>query len=108
MIRNVQITGAPDAHPEKPVYDAYDLASGNIDITKLRVKAHHVKVFDLMDEKDRESYEELYTDLLRRSIEGKIVISGNTRETLTKPDGSTGWYKYLEWSEFDTSEILGT
>lgn len=107
MIRNIQITGEPDKHPERPVHDAYELASGQIDLSKLKVKEHHARVFNLMSREDRHSYEKLYSELMQKSCEGRIVISSNSREVLTNPDGSTGWYKYLEWSEFDTSEILG-
>lgn len=107
MIPNVQITGEPDPHPEKPVNDAYELASGQVDLNKLKIKGHHSVVFDLMSGESREEYDRLYKELLEKSREGKIVVSSNSREILTRPDGSTGWFKYLEWTEFDTSEILG-
>ena len=48
MIPNVQIVGAADTHPEKPVFDARQLASGQIDLMQLPVKESHVEVFDLM------------------------------------------------------------
>ena len=107
MIPNVQITGEPDLHPEKPVNDAYELASGQVDLNKLKIKDHRSVVLDLMSQSDRDTYDKLYKELLEKSREGKIVVSSNVRETLTRPDGSTGWFKYLEWTEFDTSEILG-
>jgi hypothetical protein len=107
MIKNVQITGDPDTHPEKKVHDAYELASGQIDITKLGIAEHHARVFDLMDADDRSEYEKLYIELLNASKEGKILISSNSREVLSRPDGSTGWFKYIEWTVFDTSDILG-
>ena len=108
MIQNVQIDGEPDKHPEKPVHDAYELATGQFDaLSKLPVKEHHVFVADLMDEGQRSEYEKLYLELMDKSKAGKIYIASNSREVLTRPDGSTGWFKYLEWLEFDTSEILG-
>lgn len=107
MIPNVQIQGEPDPHPEKPVHDAYELASGQVDVLKLKAKEHHAKVFNLMVDSERSEYEKLYLELLNKSKEGKIYISSNIKEILTMPDGSTGWFKYLEWTEFDTSEILG-
>lgn len=107
MIPNVQITGAPDLHPEKPVHDARELASGKVDLLKLPVAGHSTRVFDLMDQAEREEYDKLYIDLMNKSREGKIIISSNSREVLQRPDGSTGWFKFLEWTEFDTSEILG-
>ena len=107
MIRNVQIEGEPDSHPEKRMYDAYELATGQIDLTKLKAKSHSVKVFDMMSASDREEYEKLYVLLMNKSKEGKIIISSNTREVLSRSDGSTGWFKFIEWTEFDTSEILG-
>lgn len=107
MIPNIQIQGEPDAHPEKPVYDAGQLAAGKIDLDKLAVKDHHVKVFDLMDPDECKEYGRLYKDLCSKAKAGKIFIVANTREVLTRPDRSTGWFKYLEWTEFDTSNILG-
>lgn len=107
MIPNIQISGAPDPHPEKPVYDASELAAGKVDLTGLAVTKHQVKVFNLMDDLERKNYEELYLDLIQKSKAGKILISSNVRETLHNSDGSTGWYKFIEWTEFDTSEILG-
>ena len=107
MIPNVQITGAPDLHPEKPVHDARELASGQVDLSSLPVKGHSVRVFDLMDKDGRDEYEKLYVDLMNKSREGSILVSGNIRETLSRPDGSTGWFRLVEWTEFDTSSILG-
>ena len=107
MIKNIQISGEPDTHPEKPVHDAYELASGQVDLSSLNIKGHHVEIFDMMDADGKRAYEDLYSTLLAKSKEGKIIVNSNVREVLTRADGSTGWYKYLEWTEFDTSEILG-
>lgn len=107
MIPNIQITGEPDPHQEKPIHDAYELASGQVDLNKLKIKEHCVRVFNLMSEEDQREYEKLYITLINKSREGRIIISSNTREVLHNPDGSTGWYKFIEWTEFDTSEILG-
>lgn len=107
MIPNIHIHGEPDTHPERHVHDAYELATGKIDLSKLNVKEHHVRVFDLMDPKQREEYENLYVDLSMLVKKGCVLVSANTRETLSRTDGSTGWFKYLEWTEYDTSEILG-
>lgn len=107
MIPNIQIKGEPDTHPEKTIHDAYELANGQIDLSKLDIKDHCVRVFNMMSEDDRKAYEKLYKELHVKSKEGRILISSNTRETLHNPDGSTGWYRYLEWTEFDTTGILG-
>lgn len=107
MIPNVQIVGAADTHPEKPVFDARQLASGQIDLMQLPIKESHVEVFDLMEKDDRARYTKLYKDLAPLVKAGKVFMTVNSREVLTRSDGSTGWFKYLEWIEFDTSEILG-
>lgn len=107
MIPAVLIEGEPDTHPEKPVHDAYQLATGQIDPSSLTVKSHNVRVFDLMDGNDRTEYERLYVELLEMSRQGRILILGNARETLVMPDGSARWFKFLEWSEYDTSGIMG-
>ena len=107
MIPNVQINGDPDLHPEKPVFDARQLAQGQIDLMQLPVKESHVEGFDLMDKDERERYTKLYKELAPLVKAGKVFLTVNSREVLTRADGSTGWFKYLEWIEFDTSEILG-
>ena len=107
MIPNVQVTGDPDTHPEKPIYDAGQLAAGQIDLSKLDVAEHRVRVFNMMSEEDRDEYGKLYVELCQLAKEGKIFIVSNTREVLQNPDKSTGWFKYLEWTRFDTSKILG-
>lgn len=107
MIRNIQIEGAPDSHPEKPVYDAHQLAAGKVDLSTLAITGHSVRVFDLMDADQRDEYEKLYVTLSDLSRQGKILISSNIREVLRRSDGSTGWFKCLEWTTFDTSSILG-
>lgn len=107
MIPTVQIKGEPDSHPEKPVYDARELAAGQVDLSGLQIKAHNTRVFNLMDTQQCKDYEILYMQLMTKAREGKILISSNIREVLQNKDGSTGWYKLLEWTEFDTSEILG-
>lgn len=107
MIPNIQIEGDLDLHPEKPVHDAYELATGAIDPSSLPVSSQHVRVYDLMNEDQRTAYEKLYVDLANKAKAGKVIVTSNTRETLVRPDGSTGWFKYMEWTELDTSEILG-
>lgn len=107
MIPNVQINGDPDLHPEKPVFDARQLAQGQIDLMQLPIRESHVEVFDLMDRDERERYTKLYKELAPLVKSGKVFLTVNSREVLTRADGSTGWFKYLEWIEFDTSEILG-
>ena len=107
MIPNVQINGDPDLHPEKPVFDARQLAQGQIDLMQLPIKESHVEIFDLMDKDERERYTKLYKELAPLVKAGKVFLTVNSREVLTRADGSTGWFKYLEWIEFDTSEILG-
>lgn len=107
MINNIQITGEPDTHPEHPVYDARQLSEGRIDISSLDVTAYNVEVFDLMKEEDRAKYGKLYVELTRLAKQGKIVITTKKMETLSRSDGSTGWFKILEWANFDTSKILG-
>jgi hypothetical protein len=61
----------------------------------------------MMSAEDRDAYGKLYVELCRLAKEGKIFIVSNTREVLQNPDKSTGWFKYLEWTRFDTSKILG-
>lgn len=107
MIKTVQIDGEPDTHPEHPIHDASDLASGKVDLFQLPVSKHHVEVFDMMDCDSRSRYESLYSELAAMVKAGKAFVLSNSRSVLSRPDGSTGWYKYVEWTEFDTSGILG-
>ncbi len=107
MIRNVQIEGEPDPHPERQVHDARELATGKINVASLPVSGHFIRVFDLFDEGQRREFERLYVDLVDKVRRGTVLISENVRESVTRQDGSTGWLKYIEWTEFDTSDILG-
>lgn len=107
MIRNIQITGEADNHPERPVYDARQLAEGQVDVSSLDVTAYHIEVFDLMKAEDRAQYGTLYVKLTSLAKQGKIVITTKRTDILNRPDGSTGWFKILEWAEFDTSKIVG-
>lgn len=107
MINNIQITGDPDTHPEKPVYDARSLALGQVDMTTLNILAHRVATFDLLNKEDVARYENLYKQLLDLAKSGKILISTNIREKMVLADGSNTWMRLLEWTEFDTSEIIG-
>ena len=107
MIPNVQIQGDPDLHPEKPVFDARQLAQGQIDLMQLPLRESHVEVFDLMDASERVRYMKLYKELAPLVKAGKVFLTVNSREILTRSDGSTGWFKYMEWIEFDTTGIIG-
>lgn len=107
MIRTVQIEGAPDTHPERRVPDASDLAEGRLDPSSLKVKAQHTMVFDMMDEGQRGEYEKLYVVLMEDVKAGKATVCANDRSVLSRKDGSTGWFRYLEWLEYDTSGIIG-
>ena len=106
MIHNIQIEGTPDTHPERPIYDAKELADGKLaDI--LHVKSHHTEVFDVMNPDDRANYDRLYVELSDYSKKGSVYVISNRMETLTRDDGSTGWFRYVEWIEYDISEVLG-
>ena len=87
--------------------DARQLAAGQVDLMQLPIKETHVEVFDLMNADERVRYADLYRKLSPLVKAGKVFLTVNSREVLTRADGSTGWFKYLEWIEFDTSEILG-
>lgn len=108
-IPTVQIEGEPDTHPERGsrIIDARMLAEHKVDLSMLKIRANHTEVFDLMSADDRKAYETLYVELMTRVKAGEVLVFTNSREVLTRPDGSTGWFKYLEWIEIDTSEILG-
>lgn len=61
---------------------------------------YHTAVFDSQVEKDRKAYAKLVLDLYRRGQMRTASILCNERQVLTRKDGSTGWFNYLEWIEF--------
>lgn len=61
---------------------------------------HKVQIYDLHDPKSRKAYEKNFRVLIQGVQAGTHQIWDNERQLLIRPDGSQGWHRYVEWSEF--------
>lgn len=82
---------------------AKELEEGRISLEQgkvVDVSDYRVEVFDLHLTKDRKSYASTMRDLIVKAQTGRARIVLNQRECLSRKDGTTGWFAYLEWMEF--------
>lgn len=102
---SAQLASAPN-FSGVPVVDDIDKARERL-MNPKRVKAvaHKVEVFDLHDAGEREAYEKLNLALFK-GLEAKThVMVAAERKILPRKDGSSGWFAYLEWTEY-TVEVI--
>ena len=64
------------------------------------VSGVNVRVFDLLDEKERAELEHVEKELLNKMYLGVITLSANRTDIFHRPDGSTTWMRLLEWVEY--------
>ena len=67
----------------------------------VRLSGYKAEVFDMHDPKSRAAYARRMLDLSQRSQLGTVRILVHDRQTLHRKDGSSGWFGYLEWMEYD-------
>ena len=82
-----------EAGRQKAMYDKH-----------VKVAGHFVRVFDMHDAKERKDYEKTISDLFVKVQTAKAQVWQNDRQMLRREDGSSGWFVYLEWSEFELDE----
>lgn len=70
----------------------------------VKLSGYHTEIFDMHSAKDRKAYSKLMMDLTLRIQVGKVRILFNDRKTMTRKDGSTGWFVFLEWMEFSRTD----
>lgn len=67
----------------------------------LRIRSYRVEVFDMSDAERRGEYEKLMARLLPLVRNAQCVVYKNELQVLQTGTG-TGWWRYLEWFEYDT------
>ena len=66
----------------------------------VKISDYRVEVFDFANAKDRTAYAKRVKDLLAKMQVGRARIVSNSRNVLTRENGSTGWFGCLEWMEY--------
>lgn len=69
----------------------------------VRISGYKTEIFDMHVAKDRTAYNKRMLDLSRRAQVGTVRLLVHDRCLLSRKDGSTGWFGYLEWMEYDRS-----
>lgn len=88
-----------------------ELKAGNerLQFGKLvKISGYETRIFDMHDSKARASYAKLMRDLSTRIQMASVRILVNDRQIMTRKDGTTGWFRYLEWMEFERAEADGS
>lgn len=88
---------------EKGLYQRLlDRATGTEE-TAVSFKSVKVKIFDLSDPKQVESYEKLWLKLLNKIARSEAVVDART-DLVRRADGTSYWMKYVEYTEFGEDE----
>lgn len=70
----------------------------------IKISAYKTEIFDMHDPKARASYAKRMLDLSRKAQLGTVRVLVHDRQTLTRKDGSMGWFGYLEWMEYKRTD----
>lgn len=66
----------------------------------VRLAGYKTEIFDIHSAKDRKAYDKRMADLMQRIQVGRVRILQHDRQVLSRKDGSSGWFIYLEWAEY--------
>lgn len=66
----------------------------------VRLSAYNTRIFDMHSAKDRSAYDKCMMDLSVRAQVGTVRILAHDRQVMSRKDGSSGWFMYLEWMEY--------
>lgn len=106
-LRDTSATLFPGLHVSPGADEMQDgedkLKSGRI----VRLSGYETRIFDMHDAKQRKKYSDLMLDLTVRQQTRKVQILVDDRQVMTRKDGTTGWFRYLEWMEFDWDDDNG-
>jgi len=70
----------------------------------VEISKYRTEIFDMHAAKDRTAYNRRMLDLSKRAQLGTVRILVHDRQTLSRKDGSTGWFGYLEWMEYSRAD----
>jgi len=66
----------------------------------VKVRGHHVRIFDMHKPKDVKAYEKLMGELVVGAQALTHMIWENEKQLVTTAEGQR-WMRYIEWSEFE-------
>ena len=66
----------------------------------VRVKGHHVKVYDMHDDGDVAAYQKLMQVLIK-GVQMQTHMIWDNEKQLVQRGGDQKWMRYLEWTEFE-------
>lgn len=70
----------------------------------VNISGYKTEIFDMHDPKRVAAYNKRMLDLSRRAQVGTVRILVHDRQVMSRKDGSTGWFGYLEWMEYKRGE----
>lgn len=70
----------------------------------IRISGYKTEVFDMHDSKSRAAYNKRMLELSQRAQLGTVRLLVHDRGIMSRKDGSTGWFGYLEWMEYKRGE----
>lgn len=70
----------------------------------VEISAYRTEMFDMHVAKDRAAYNKRMLELSRGAQIGTVRILAHDRQILSRKDGSSGWFRYLEWMEYSRKD----
>ena len=70
----------------------------------VKISGYHTEVFDMHVAKERNAYNRRMLDLSKRAQLGTVRLLVHDRQTMSRKDGSSGWFGYLEWMEYSRKD----
>ena len=70
----------------------------------VEISAYKTEIFDMHVAKDRAAYNKRMLELSRGVQVGTVRLLAHDRQTLSRKDGSSGWFGYLEWMEYSRKD----
>lgn len=71
----------------------------------VKLTGYETRIFDMHDSKQRNAYSKLMLDLMVRQQARRVSLLVDDRQVMTRKDGTSGWFRYLEWMEFDWADV---
>lgn len=83
---------------EKRAYQ--EIIDGVVAGRSIAIKRVKVEIFDLSDPKQVKRYEKLWKELLNKQTRMEVVVEAR-KDLVHRPDGTSYWMKYVEYTEFE-------
>lgn len=107
MFPNLAPPTRPASPEMAPLYKDIDDAHDKLKNPRATVvTGHFIRIFDLHDNDERLAYEQLMLVLLDGVMATTHVMHSSLKQVLPRADGSSGWFAFLEWTEY--AEVLAS